>query len=83
VSVFRKEKEIIGIDIDERDITNYANGEVKKRGATPDVIINCAAYTDVDRSESEKEMAWPVNWAVMCWLILLTLTSTWADVDVC
>jgi len=27
----------------------------------PDVIINCAAFTNVDKSETEKELAWKIN----------------------
>lgn len=61
MSVFRKENEIIGVDIDKLDITDYASVEAIMWGAIPDVIINCAAYTDMDGSESEKEMAWQVN----------------------
>src|SRR6478672_11071843 len=29
--------------------------------ARPDVVINAAAYTDVDRAEEEPELAWRVN----------------------
>lgn len=57
----RQGLEIIGttsreLDItDESMVTNYIN-EVK-----PDVIIHCAAYTAVDKSEDEKDKCWEVN----------------------
>ncbi|MEN8192489.1 MAG: dTDP-4-dehydrorhamnose reductase [Bacteroidota bacterium] len=37
--------------------------EVKKiiNGFCPDVVINAAAYTNVDGCESEKELAWKIN----------------------
>lgn len=43
------------------DITDYNAVEEKLREDKPDVIINCAAYTGVDKAESEKEKAFHVN----------------------
>lgn len=49
------------IDYDELDITNY-NEVISYVGSfKPDVIINCAAYTNVDRCESDNDMAFKVN----------------------
>src|SRR5688572_17673507 len=28
---------------------------------SPDVIINCAAYTNVDKCETERELSWKIN----------------------
>lgn len=31
------------------------------RGLRPDIVVNAAAYTDVDRAESEEAVAWTIN----------------------
>lgn len=56
-----KNSKIIPADIDELDITDMS--AVKKFVAVnkPDVIINCAAMTNVDGCESMKETAFSVN----------------------
>lgn len=43
------------------DITNKE--EVKKivTDNKPDVIVNCAAFTDVDKCETERELCWKLN----------------------
>ncbi len=53
--------EAIGLDLPEIDITNRANCEDTILTLRPAVVINCAAYTDVNRAESEKERAFAVN----------------------
>jgi dTDP-4-dehydrorhamnose reductase len=56
-----KEAEIIGIDIDELDITNLQEvlDFINKEKA--DLIINPAAYTNVDSCENNQELAFKVN----------------------
>lgn len=49
------------IDYDELDITNYNEVISYVNSFKPDVIINCAAYTNVDRCESDKDAAFRVN----------------------
>ena len=51
----------VGIDIDDCDITNLEAvktvfGEIK-----PDCVIHCAAYTAVDKAESNKELCLAIN----------------------
>jgi len=46
-------------DLPEFDITN--SKQLEKAVSTADVIVNCAAYTDVDGAESEAELAHRVN----------------------
>lgn len=52
---------IPGVDYRKIDIAN--KGDVKKLiyDFYPDVIINAAAYTNVDGCESNKELAWNIN----------------------
>lgn len=75
VSVFTRESdfEIIQTSVEDKpftgightyiqlDITNKE--EVKKliSSFSPDVIVNCAAFTDVDKCETEREACWKLN----------------------
>lgn len=45
----------------ELDITDSRKVTQKLRDVRPDVVINCAAYTDVDGAESESKKAFLVN----------------------
>ena len=45
------------------DITKSAAVTAMLARETPDLVINLAAYTAVDRAESEPEAAWAVNCA--------------------
>ncbi len=55
------ESVIKNIDYIQCDISN--RNEIKKviYDFCPDVIINTAAYTNVDKSETERELAWKIN----------------------
>ena len=61
VRVFRETHEVLAIDLDEVDITRQADLEALVQKFMPDIIINCAAYTQVDQCEIEKKLAWKVN----------------------
>ena len=43
------------------DISDYNAMKRLIKKVNPDVIINCAAYTDVDGAEEHRESAWKVN----------------------
>ena len=59
--VLSKTHEVLGVDIDDVDITKIQDVEAMVQQFAPDIIINCAAYTRVDDCETEKELAWKVN----------------------
>ncbi|MBF0258401.1 MAG: dTDP-4-dehydrorhamnose reductase [Desulfamplus sp.] len=59
--VFGKEQEIVPYDLPDIDITDKENVKTIISGTMPDVVINCAAYTQVDRCETEQGTAWAVN----------------------
>jgi dTDP-4-dehydrorhamnose reductase len=48
-------------DINELDITDIQSCAVFFDKVRPDFVINCAAYTAVDKAESDKELVWKVN----------------------
>lgn len=48
-------------DIDDLDITDFKASRVKILRLKPDVIFNAAGYTNVEKSEQEKELCFKVN----------------------
>lgn len=50
-----------GVDIEDIDITSLESTERVLRTLHPSVVINCAAYTDVDGCETNVDMAMQVN----------------------
>ena len=53
--------QFIYTDIDELDITDVFKVEGFFEYHNPDVVINCAAYTAVDRAETDRETAFRIN----------------------
>ncbi len=61
MGVFGAEGAAIGLDLPELDIANrYAVLSAMRQGA-PDLVINAAAYTDVEAAESHPEAAFRAN----------------------
>jgi dTDP-4-dehydrorhamnose reductase len=74
-SIFTRETdfELIQTSFEEKSYLDYGHpyqvlditkkDEVKRivEFYLPDVIINCAAYTNVDKCETEREMSWKIN----------------------
>ncbi|WP_224653595.1 dTDP-4-dehydrorhamnose reductase [Pectobacterium versatile] len=55
------EWEILATDAAELDITDLQNVEQAVKAFQPDAIVNAAAYTAVDKAESEPELAEKIN----------------------
>jgi len=53
--------DIVAVDVEELDITRLAQVKSVLLEARPQVVIHCAAYTNVDRAETERELALAVN----------------------
>lgn len=50
-----------GVSIDDFDLTDIAVTDDYIRDYRPDAVIHCAAYTDVDKAEDDKERCYAVN----------------------
>lgn len=48
-------------DLEELDITDRGAVKVFFDRESPEIVVNCAAWTDVDRAETEREAAFRVN----------------------
>lgn len=55
------EMDITAIDVDDVDLTDEAMLTARLAVEAPDIIINAAAYTAVDKAESEEELARAIN----------------------
>jgi len=53
--------EVIARVMDELDVTDRAALQREVEATRPDVVVNCAAYTAVDRAETEQDAAYRVN----------------------
>lgn len=53
--------DVIETDIENLDITNTENIDEVFNIYKPDFVIHCAAYTNVDKAEEEKELAFKIN----------------------
>ncbi len=56
-----KKFEVVGVDNDVIDITKLDNTVQHISEVNPDVVINCAAYTNVDACEENVDLAYNVN----------------------
>lgn len=52
---------VIGVDIDDFDITDKEGALREIKSISPDIVINTAAFTDVDACETERYKAFKVN----------------------
>ena len=56
-----KEIELITKNKEDLDITNFKLIESQIKNIKPDILINCAAYTKVDKAENDKNNSFLVN----------------------
>ena len=56
-----KENELVCTDVEELDITNLDTVRLYTKKVKPDYIINCAAYTAVDKAEENEELVYKIN----------------------
>lgn len=61
VRVLESAHTVVGVDLEEMDITDRRSVEERVAALAPDVLINAAAYTDVDGSERRAALAFRVN----------------------
>jgi dTDP-4-dehydrorhamnose reductase len=61
VSLFGDRYDVVANDLAHCDITVASEVERSFRDARPDLVVHCAAYTAVDKAESEREAAFLVN----------------------
>jgi dTDP-4-dehydrorhamnose reductase len=59
--ILRRRHDIMALAKDEMDITNVSDVDARIKQFLPDAVINCAAYTQVDKCETEKQIAWDIN----------------------
>ena len=57
--------QVVGLDRAALDITDAAAVELALADARPDIVFNAAAYTRVDRAESEEDTALAINGAAV------------------
>jgi dTDP-4-dehydrorhamnose reductase len=53
--------DVVGLDVDEMDITDAEDVSKHFKTIMPELVINCAAYTAVDKAESDVDAAFAVN----------------------
>jgi dTDP-4-dehydrorhamnose reductase len=59
--MLRKDHEVVGVDLKDMNIADAAIVKEVICRVTPDIVVNCAAYTNVDACEKDRSLAWRVN----------------------
>ncbi|UCF78957.1 MAG: dTDP-4-dehydrorhamnose reductase [Candidatus Eiseniibacteriota bacterium] len=59
--VLSQKHDVTGVDIEEAEISSLPETRALVKRVSPDAVIHCAAYTDVDGSETEAVHAFLVN----------------------
>ncbi len=58
---YPSEHERLGMDLPEHDLTNAAETQYALRQMRPELVINTAAFTNVDAAESDPDQAYRIN----------------------
>ncbi len=58
---YPSEHERLGMDLPEHDITNASETQYALRQMRPELVINTAAFTNVDAAESNPDLAYRIN----------------------
>ncbi len=61
VTMSKEKYNVIGLDADDLDITSLEDTCKKISDISPHIIVNCAAYTNVDGCEENIDLAYSVN----------------------
>ena len=59
--ILQKTHTLMSVDLEDIDIAVSSDVEKMVQDFLPDIIVNCAAYTQVDNCETAREPAWKVN----------------------
>lgn len=59
--ILKSDCRVMGIDVEELDITDTDAVIAFFEKERPDAVINCAAYTNVNKCETERQLAFKVN----------------------
>jgi dTDP-4-dehydrorhamnose reductase len=73
LSLIQNQHEWVFTDLQELDLSDLKNLEINISKIAPSLIINCAAYTSVDKAESENELANILNFKAV------DLISKWSS----
>lgn len=60
-TIFAGTGSVVGVNRGSLDLANLLETRQLVRSIAPDVILNAAAYTAVDRAESERDLAYSIN----------------------
>ena len=61
LNILGKSNDVTGIDFPEIDIASHASVEHAFMDTNPEVVVNCAAYTAVDKCETDRDATWKIN----------------------
>jgi dTDP-4-dehydrorhamnose reductase len=61
VALAKENHDVVGVDIDEMDVTDKKAVMTTIGDSSPEVVLHCAAFTQVDKAETDESVAMEVN----------------------